>query len=326
MFFAIAQNLFSQKIKVENHEKQIEKEILDSILNFPEVEDFLEAAKKDKKYKAKIMISFEHRPAESDKKYKVAVKVLFREDGVQKMDTTDRFVFYIDSASREIYYYHPDFEKIISVKEWRKKCVAVYGICMKRFMAYSQLQLYEDSTFVFGDFMDVGGWNFKFGKWKLDDEILTLNTFNKPDVVNESLFTITTIGLKDITRKGMIIRLDSNCGVNSTYLVKSLDDSTYYELSDLKPLIFNNLVTRLLVSVHDNQGGTSGRIIFLDTTKNDFTITYKTQSLYDRTDYFYDLKLKYNSLGVYTNPLFINNKERSSVILLKKGSIEDRVF
>jgi len=82
----------------------------------------------------------------------------------------------------------------------QKKCVGVYGNCGDHFFACQQLQLFNDSTFDYGHFMDVGGWRIKSGKWTLLVDTLILNSIEQPrnfvDFSVTSDFDSTLTGVK----------------------------------------------------------------------------------------------------------------------------------
>ncbi|WP_291727057.1 hypothetical protein [Bernardetia sp.] len=62
----------------------------------------------------------------------------------------------------------------------KKSIVGLYGKCGKSYMACTQIDIKEDSTFEYYVFYDVGGASIKKGNWKVSKDTLILNTFNQP--------------------------------------------------------------------------------------------------------------------------------------------------
>jgi hypothetical protein len=69
---------------------------------------------------------------------------------------------------------------IISFGQTRKDITGLYGECPKKYFACEQIELKKDSTFEYGIFFDVGGWETWSGKWKFKDDTLILNSYKQP--------------------------------------------------------------------------------------------------------------------------------------------------
>lgn len=207
----------------------------------------------------------------------------------------------------------------------QKECIAIYGICGEKFLACRQLQLFDDSTFEYGNFMDVGGWTFKSGNWKVINDTIILNTFNQP----KSLFgmgNLSIIGEYDSTLTSTTIYVDTNDSIYGSYFISVLFDTLSDTLSSRKPSVFNKRVERVkLWEINKNEK--DGFILFLNKNKNHFTITTKSFSIDDRREYFKDLKLKLDEDGIYNKTTFIEDgKEKEFVITLKKTKIKNSAF
>ena len=208
----------------------------------------------------------------------------------------------------------------------QKECIAIYGICGEKFLACRQLQLFNDSTFEYGNFMDVGGWIFKSGKWRLTNDTIVLNTFNQP----ESLFGMgnsNILGDYDSTLIGTKISIDPNDSIYGSYFISVLYETLFDTLSSSKPCIFNKKIERIKVW-KINKVETDGLILFLNKNKNNFTITTKSISIDDnRNEYFKDLKLRIDKNGIYNKTTFVENgKEKEFIITLKKTDLKNSAF
>ena len=61
-----------------------------------------------------------------------------------------------------------------------KKYDGLYGECDKGYFACKQIELKPDSTFIYAQFFDVGGWHSFAGTWTLKDNgRIILNTYNQ---------------------------------------------------------------------------------------------------------------------------------------------------
>ncbi len=65
-------------------------------------------------------------------------------------------------------------------KDRNNDIAGLYGKCEKGFFACEQVLINADSTFEYGLFYDVGGWNYWKGAWTQKGDTLILNSYNQP--------------------------------------------------------------------------------------------------------------------------------------------------
>jgi hypothetical protein len=61
-----------------------------------------------------------------------------------------------------------------------KDIIGLYGECSDGYFACEQIEFKLDSSFEYGLFYDVGGWNFWKGTWKMNGDTIILNSYNQP--------------------------------------------------------------------------------------------------------------------------------------------------
>lgn len=69
---------------------------------------------------------------------------------------------------------------LLSFTNTKKSIIGLYGKCNDGYLACTQLELKNDSTFEYYTFFDVGGGTIKKGTWKVNQDTLIINTFNQP--------------------------------------------------------------------------------------------------------------------------------------------------
>jgi len=204
----------------------------------------------------------------------------------------------------------------------QRKCIGVYGDCEEHLIACRQLQLFSDSTFDYGQFLDVGGWRIKSGKWSLLGDTLILNSTEQPicfvDFSITSDFDSTLTGVKII-----INPLDSIFG---DIILTHLNDSYKDTIKVNSPVTIERKIDRLIIYCK-NRDYNNGKILFLNNKWNVYTIATKSISLDDRRMYFKDLRLEIDKNGV--NSPYIDfdwHIEKGKIITLEKVDENKRAF
>ena len=77
---------------------------------------------------------------------------------------------------------------LMTAGQSQKSIIGLYGECEDGYFACEQIELKSDSTFEYGIFHDVGGWNLYKGTWFLINDTLVLNTYKQPKTKEEIEF------------------------------------------------------------------------------------------------------------------------------------------
>jgi len=92
----------------------------------------------------------------------------------------------------------------ISFAQTNENIIGLFGECKEGYFACSQIEFKSDSTFEYDVFFDVGGWQCWTGRWSIDSNIITINTFSQPmteeenSLVNQSYSFVSTDFITDL--------------------------------------------------------------------------------------------------------------------------------
>ena len=76
----------------------------------------------------------------------------------------------------------------ISFGQTNRNIIGLYGECKPGYFACSQIEFKSDSTFEYGVFFDVGGLSCWSGKWEIEGNIITINSYSQPKTEDEIKF------------------------------------------------------------------------------------------------------------------------------------------
>ena len=73
----------------------------------------------------------------------------------------------------------------ISFAQTNENIIGLFGECKEGYFACSQIEFKSDSTFEYDIFFDVGGWQCWTGKWSMEGNLITINSFSQPETEEE---------------------------------------------------------------------------------------------------------------------------------------------
>ena len=207
----------------------------------------------------------------------------------------------------------------------KNECIRVYGDCGERYFACRQLQLFSNGSFDYGQFIDVGGWTFKTGNWRILGDTIILNTFKQPEqflgMHNSNIITNFDSSLTGI--KINIGQIDSIFG---DFIVCQTKDSVIDTINSFKSCTIDKRIDKVYI-YNKSLSDSNGIILFLPSKKNVYTLTTRTFNIDSWADYFKDLRLKIDSNGVYNKTTYIEDGiEKEIIITLKKADLNRKAF
>jgi len=208
-------------------------------------------------------------------------------------------------------------------KEFKNK-IGLYGECDNGYFSCLQIELRDDSTFVFARFHDVGGWQIFKGKWRMNEnETIFLDSYDKYEYEANSTVEkfnpnqdFTEIKVQMLNRP--LGKAEIRINGDSTYILGEI----FGEIKIPKRRI--DFVEIMKINGWTDCGLEQYRFEIQNSQANEITIITKPFNLYHLMSFLDDYEIK-----VVRDKLYYWHKingQFDKSIFLRKTEIENRKY
>ena len=189
----------------------------------------------------------------------------------------------------------------------------------------TSLTLNKDHSFTFIDFLDVGGANKIIGRWSLKNNILKLNSDNKPPFIpNTVSFTqikslrnkLIIIQYMDISAYKVIVSLNNGAVIDSTISLRDMDLSTDNSLPMFVTGFYTNLDTLKSIEILDTKGWIDCGLTQTEFKADNSTFNY-VKIFAQPYNHYYGMKYFYNTEWLIKNNRIYNWRTENNVFNMK---------